>query len=75
MCRLRTILYRKGCDSKRPEAEKRAQQTHNEAGAFAYHCCRAKAINITYSVCASVALVMQYANRKHRIITRFSGKI
>ena len=68
-----------GCDSKRPEAEKRERDkqciiTNNEAGAFAYHCCSAKAINITYSLCASVALVMQYVNRKRRI-TRFLGKI
>jgi hypothetical protein len=32
------------------------------------HCCRAKAISITYFECVSVALVIQHAKRKRRII-------
>jgi hypothetical protein len=32
------------------------------------HCCRAKAISITYSEFASLALVIQHANRMRRII-------
>jgi hypothetical protein len=32
------------------------------------HCCRGKAINITYSECVSVALVVQHAMRMRRII-------
>jgi hypothetical protein len=32
------------------------------------HCCRVKAINITYSECVSVALVIQHAKRMRRII-------
>jgi len=32
------------------------------------HCCRGKAINITYSECVSVALVIQHAKRMRRII-------
>jgi hypothetical protein len=32
------------------------------------HCCRAKAISITYSQCVSVALVIQHAKRMRRII-------
>jgi hypothetical protein len=32
------------------------------------HCCRAKAISITYSECVSVALVIQHAFRMCRII-------
>jgi hypothetical protein len=32
------------------------------------HCCRGKAISITYSECVSVALVIQHAKRRHRII-------
>jgi hypothetical protein len=41
---------------------------------ISYHCCHTKAINITYSVCAPVALVMQYANCKRRIHD-FRGKV
>jgi hypothetical protein len=34
-----------------------------------YHCCLGKTINVTYSVCVCIlALVMQHANRMHRII-------
>jgi hypothetical protein len=32
------------------------------------HCCRGKAISITYSECVSVALVIQHATRMRRII-------
>jgi hypothetical protein len=32
------------------------------------HCCRENAINITYSECVSVALVIQHAKRMRRII-------
>jgi hypothetical protein len=32
------------------------------------HCCRGKAVIITYSVCVSVVLVMQHAKRMRRII-------
>jgi hypothetical protein len=32
------------------------------------YCCREKAINIIYSGCVSVALVIQHAKRMHRII-------
>jgi hypothetical protein len=32
------------------------------------HCCRVKAISITYSECVSVALVIQHAKRMSRII-------
>ena len=32
------------------------------------HCCRGKAISITYSECVSVALVIQHAKRMHRIV-------
>jgi hypothetical protein len=32
------------------------------------HCCRGKAISITYSECVSVALVIQNAKRMRRII-------
>jgi hypothetical protein len=32
------------------------------------HRCRGKAINIAYSKCVSVALVIQHAKRRHRII-------
>jgi hypothetical protein len=32
------------------------------------HCCRGKAISITYSECVSVALVTQHAKRMRRII-------
>jgi hypothetical protein len=32
------------------------------------HCCRGKAISITYSECVSVALVIQHARRMRRII-------
>ena len=32
------------------------------------HCCRRKAINITYSECLSVALFIQHAKHMHRII-------
>ena len=32
------------------------------------HCCRGKAISITYSECVSVALVIQHAKRMRRII-------
>jgi len=32
------------------------------------HCCRGKSIGITYSVCVSVALVIQHAKRMRRII-------
>jgi hypothetical protein len=32
------------------------------------HCCRGKAISITYSKCVSVALVIQHAKRMRRII-------
>jgi hypothetical protein len=32
------------------------------------HCCRRKAIIITYSECVSVALIIQHANRMCRII-------
>jgi hypothetical protein len=32
------------------------------------HCCRGKAISITYSECVSVALVIQHAKRMLRII-------
>jgi predicted transcriptional regulator len=31
------------------------------------HCCRGKAISITYSECLSVALVIQHAKRMRRI--------
>jgi hypothetical protein len=33
-----------------------------------YHCCRGKAISITYSECMSVALVISHAMRMHHII-------
>ena len=33
------------------------------------HCCRAKAISITYSQCVSVALVIQHAKRMRRIMS------
>jgi hypothetical protein len=32
------------------------------------HCCRGKAISITYYECVSVALVIQHAKRMHRIV-------
>jgi hypothetical protein len=32
------------------------------------HCCRGKAVSITYSQCVSVALVIQHAKRMRRII-------
>jgi hypothetical protein len=32
------------------------------------HCCRGKAISITYSQCVTVALVIQHARRMRRII-------
>jgi hypothetical protein len=32
------------------------------------HCCRGKAISITYSECVYVALVIQHAKRMRRII-------
>jgi hypothetical protein len=32
------------------------------------HCCRGKAISIKYSVCVSIALVIQHAKRMRRII-------
>jgi hypothetical protein len=32
------------------------------------HCCRGRAINITYSECLSVALAVQHAQRMRRII-------
>jgi hypothetical protein len=32
------------------------------------HCCRGKAISITYCECVSVALVIQHAKRMRRII-------
>jgi hypothetical protein len=32
------------------------------------HCCRGKAVSITYSECVSVALVIQHAKRMRRII-------
>jgi hypothetical protein len=32
------------------------------------HCCRGKVINITYSACVSVALLIQHAKRMRRII-------
>ena len=35
------------------------------------HCCRGKAIIITYSECMFVALVIQYAKRMRRIIFHF----
>jgi len=82
MCRRRTVftgrvvttnvLKQRNVRDKR-KRDKQCIITNNKAGAFAYHCCRAEAISITYSVCASVALVIQYVNRKRRI-TRFSGK-
>ena len=35
------------------------------------HCCRAKAISITYSECVSVALGIQHAMHIHRIILSY----
>jgi hypothetical protein len=35
------------------------------------HCCRGKAISITYSECVSVALVIQHAKRMSRIILSY----
>jgi hypothetical protein len=32
------------------------------------HCCRGKAVSVTYSECVSVALVIQHAKRMRRII-------
>jgi len=32
------------------------------------HCCRGKAIHITYSECVSVVLLIQHAKRMRRII-------
>jgi hypothetical protein len=32
------------------------------------HCCRGKAISITYSECVSVALAIQHAKRMRRIV-------
>jgi predicted transcriptional regulator len=32
------------------------------------HCCRAKAISITYSECVSVSLAIQHAKRMRRIV-------
>ena len=32
------------------------------------HCCRGKTLNITYSECVSVALVIQHAKRMRRVI-------
>jgi hypothetical protein len=32
------------------------------------HCCRGKAISITYSACVFVCLVTQHVERMHRII-------
>ena len=37
------------------------------------HCCRGKAISITYSECVSVALVIQHAKHIHRIIFVICG--
>jgi hypothetical protein len=37
------------------------------------HCCRGKAISITYSECVSVALVIQHAKRMRRIILSSVG--
>ena len=37
-------------------------------GAFGNHCYRGKAVNITYSECASLVLFIQHAKRLHRVI-------
>jgi hypothetical protein len=40
----------------------------NIAGLSPYHCCCGKAINITYSQCVSVALIIQHAERMLPIV-------
>jgi hypothetical protein len=49
---------------------KEGQRTynHNINARSRNHCCRVKAISITYSQCVSVALVIQHAKRMRRII-------
>jgi len=34
-----------------------------------HHCCSGKAISITYSVCVSVAIVIQHAMSMHHMVT------
>jgi len=47
--------------------------THVEARSL-NHCCRGKAVIITYSECVSVALVIQHAMRMHHsVICGLSG--
>jgi hypothetical protein len=42
--------------------------TYNTGGRSRNHCCRRKAIRVTYSECVSVALVIKHAKRMRRII-------
>jgi hypothetical protein len=50
------------------EQDKQCTYKHNIEVRSRNHCCRAKAISITYSQCVSVAIVIQHAKRMRRII-------
>jgi hypothetical protein len=54
-------------DDARQRRQRTYNVTHNEARSR-NHCCRGKAISITYSECVSVALVIQHGKRMRCII-------
>ena len=68
------VLKQRNVRDKR-KRDKHCTITNNVAGAFAYHCCRAKAKSITYSVCAFVALVNAVCKSQAPYYTIFGEKL
>jgi hypothetical protein len=66
-CRLIILSYSLINGYKKLHDRQCTYQRNNEARSR-NHCCRGKAVSITYSECVSVALVNQHAKRMRRVI-------